>query len=128
MLVGAKELDLLALKYLYAGEILDFYKQFEKGKSENDEENMNFYRLMQEIAAPFHSKVFYMMSDIVEVKEMFRKAYLNEYEPFRIGLAMGKFHYESTFWLRLQRRLLEAKQHYYEKGNLPSFDTVFLMD
>jgi hypothetical protein len=52
MLVGAKELDLLALKYLYAGEIVQFYKQFEKGKSENDEENMNFYRLMQEIVAP----------------------------------------------------------------------------
>jgi hypothetical protein len=68
------------------------------------------------------------MSDIVEVKEMFRKAYLYEYEPFRIGLATGKFDYEFTFWLRLQRRLLEAKQHYFEKGHLPSFDTVFLID
>lgn len=128
MLVGAKELDLLALKYLYAGEIVNFYTEFEKVKPKNDEADMNFYRIMQEISAPFHSKAFYMMSDIVEVKEMFRKAYLNEYEPFRVGLAMGKFDYEFTFWLRLQRRLLEARQQYYEKGTLPPFNTVFLMD
>ena len=128
MLVGARELDLLALKYLYAGEIVDFYNEFKDGKPRNTANDRDFSRLMSEISADYHSKVFYMMSDIVEVKEMFRKAYLNEYEPFRIGLAMGKFDYEFTFWLRLQRRLWAASQHYFEKGTLPAFDTFFLID
>ena len=128
MLVGAKELDLLALKYLYAGEIADFYNEFKDGKPRNDENDRDFNRLMEEISADYHSKTFYMMGDIQEIKEMFRKAYLNEYQHFRLEIAMGKFDYEFTFWLRLQKRLWAAKQHYFETGTLPPFETVFIMD
>jgi hypothetical protein len=128
MLVGARELDLLALKYLYAGEIAGFYNEFKDGKPRNTANDRDFSRLMSEISADYHSKAFYMMGDIMQVKEMFRKAYLNEYEPFRLEIAMGKFDYEFTFWLRLQRRLWAASQHYFEKGTLPAFETVFLID
>lgn len=128
MLVGARELDLLALKYLYAGEIADFYNEFKDGKPRNAANDRDFNRLMSEISADYHSKAFYMMGDIKQMKEMFRKAYLNEYEPFRLEIAMGKFDYEFTYWLRLQRRLWAARQHYFEKGTLPPFETVFIMD
>ncbi len=83
---------------------------------------------MQELVADYHSKTFYMMDDIMEVKEMFKKAYLNEYEPFRLGIAMGKFDYEFQFWLRLQRRLWTAKQHYFDKGTLPPFESIVDMN
>ncbi|MEJ7767259.1 MAG: beta-N-acetylhexosaminidase [Chitinophagaceae bacterium] len=128
MLVGAKELDLLALKYLYAGEISSFYNEFKDGKERNTGNDRDFSRLMSEIVADYHSKAFYMMSDIKELKEMFRKAYLNEYEPFRLGIAMGKFDQEFSFWLRLQRRLWTARQHYFEKGTLPRFESIFLVE
>jgi hypothetical protein len=128
MLVGAKELDLLALKYLYAGEITNFYNEFKDGKERNPANDRDFSRLMSEIVADYHSKAFYMMGDIKQIKEMFRKAYLNEYEPFRLEIAMGKFDEEFSFWLRLQRRLWAARQQYFEKGKLPSFASVFLVE
>jgi hypothetical protein len=128
MLVGAKELDLLALKYLYAGEIADFYNEYKDGKPRNAANDRDFTRLMSEIIADYHSKTFYMMDDIMDVKEMFRKAYLYEYEPFRLGIAMGKFDYEFQFWLRLQRRLWTARQHYIEKGTLPPFESIVDMN
>lgn len=128
MLVGARELDLLALRYLYAGEIIDFYNEFKGGKPRNNDNDRDFEHLMDEISFNYHSKIFYMMGDIVQVKEMFRKAYLNEYEPFRLEIALSKFDYEFDFWLRLQRRLWAAKQHYFDKGTLPPFETVFMMD
>ncbi len=124
MLVGAKELDLLALKYLYAGEIINFYDQFKDGKPRNEENDRDFNRFIHEITHDYHSKVFYMISDLMEVKEMFKKAYLNEYEPFRLGMAMIKFDYEAQFWMRLQRRFIEARNHYFEKGTLPPFETI----
>lgn len=128
MLVGTKELDLLALKYLYAGEIADFYNEFKDGKTRNAANDRDFTRLISEIIAAYHSKTFYMMSDISEMKGMFKQAYLNEYEPFRLEIAMSKFDYEFNFWLRLQKRLWVARQHYFDKGALPPFETIFMMD
>ncbi|HXI00053.1 MAG TPA: beta-N-acetylhexosaminidase [Sphingobacteriaceae bacterium] len=128
MLVGAKELDFVALKYMYAGEMKDFYDEFKDGKPRNADNDRDFIRLMGEFVADYHSKAFYMMSDVMEIKEMFRKAYLTEYEPYRLGIAMGKFDYEFQFWLRLQRRLWAARQNYLENGKLPPYESVFLVD
>jgi hypothetical protein len=41
---------------------------------------------------------------------------------------MSKFDYEFNFWLRLQKRLWGARQHYLDKSSLPPFETIFMMD
>lgn len=118
LLAGARMLDYIALKYLYAGEIGGFWKQL----SENP--NMADFTLLisRETRAKYHSRTSDMMDAVNETKEIFLKAWLNEYTPYRIGNAIGKYDQEFQFWLRFQR-LLE-NLNYKEGEALPSLESL----
>lgn len=118
MLAGAKMLDYIALKYLYAGEIADYWKQLNEKPSTAD------FRLLISIEtkAKYHSKTSDMLDAIIETKELFQKVWLNEYTPFRLGIALGKYDMEFQFWLRFQRRLENLS--YREDVALPSLESL----
>ena len=101
MLAGAKMLDYIGLKYLYTGEIAGYWKQLNEKPSRSD------FRLLigLETRAKYHSRTSDMMDAIIETKEIFQKAWLNEYTPYRLGVALGKYDLEFQFWLKFQRRL-----------------------
>ncbi len=63
-----------------------------------------------------------MLDAIIEVKEIFRKAWLNEYTPFRLGIAMGKYDHEFQFWLSFQRSLENLS--YREGEPLPALESL----
>ena len=118
MLAGAKMLDYIALKYLYAGEIGGFWKHLGENPNSND-----FYLLVRrETGAQYHSRTSDMMDEIIETKEHFLKAWQNEYSPFRLGIAIGKFDEEFQFWLRFQRHVQELR--YTEGEALPSLESL----
>ena len=118
MLAGAKLLDYIALKYLYAGEIVGYWKQLS--------ENPNSYDFTlfvgRETSDQYHSRTSDMMDGIIDAKETFLKAWQNEYTPFRIGLATGKYDQEFEFWLQFQRRVKKLK--YTEGLVLPSLESL----
>jgi hypothetical protein len=106
------------LKYIYASEIADFWKQL------NEKPNAGDFRLLISIEtrAKYHSRTSDMLDAIIETKEMFQKAWLNEYTPFRLGIALGKYDMEFQFWLRFQRRL--ENLNYREGEALPSLESL----
>lgn len=118
MFTGAKMLDYVALKYIYASEIYDFWKQLDK-----DPGAKNFKALVHhETRARYHSRTSDMLDAIIETKELFQKAWLNEYTPFRLGIALGKYDMEFQFWLKFQRRL--ENLNYNEGEALPSLESL----
>ncbi len=100
MLVGAKQLDLISMKYLYAGEIASMYNNYRLQRNARE-----FRMLLAEVTAYYHSKTVDMFDAIVETKEMFRKAWLNEYTDFRLGIPMAKFDMELQYWFKVRKRL-----------------------
>ena len=70
----------------------------------------------------YHSRAFDMIDAIVDVKETFRKAWLNEYTPFRLGIAMGLFDEEFQFWVKFQRRTRGLQ--YREGEALPDLESL----
>lgn len=118
MLAGARMLDYIGLKYIYAGEIADFWKQV------SEKQNINDFRLLiyRETSHRYHSRVSDMLDAIMETKEIFREAWENEYTPFRLGIALGKYDYEFQFWLRFQRRLLNL--NFRESEPLPTLESL----
>jgi hypothetical protein len=122
MLAGAKMLDYIALKYLYAGEIVGFWKQLSENPNSSD-----FTLLVErETSDQYHSRTSDMMDGIIEAKEIFLKAWQNEYSPFRLGLATGKYDQEFEFWLMFQRRVKKLK--YSEGEALPSLESLSDME
>jgi hypothetical protein len=118
MLAGARMLDYIGLKYLYAGEIAGFWKQLTENPSAAE------FRLLISIEtrAKYHSRTSDMLDAIIETKEIFQKAWLNEYTPFRLGNALGKYDMEFQFWLRFQRRLESLS--FREGEALPSLESL----
>ncbi len=118
MLVGAKELDLLALKYLYAGSIAEMHKRYSKKRDLKE-----FRMIMGEITAYYHSKTVDLFDAIVETKEMFRQAWLNEYTSFRLGIPMAKFDMELQYWFKVQKRL-DTLRNYKDNEELPNLQSL----
>jgi len=120
MLVGAKMLDYLALKYLYAGETAELWKQLEE--SPNKEQMLHW--MSMEVTFKYHTRTSDMLDAIIETKELFQKAWLNEYTAFRLGVALGKYDLEFQFWLKMQRRMDEICQYYNQTETLPSLESI----
>jgi hexosaminidase len=122
MLAGARMLDYIGLKYLYAGEIADFWKQLSEKPSTGD------FRLLiyEETGSKYHSRTSDMMDAIMATKEIFRRAWLNEYTPFRLEVALGKFDLEYQYWLKFQRRLQSL--NYRVEDPLPPLESLFKTD
>jgi hexosaminidase len=101
MLAGARMLDYIDLKYIYAGEIAGFWKHL------NENPNPADFRLFVSIEtrAIYHSRVSDLIDAITETKEIFQKAWNNEYTPFRLNIALAKYDLELYFWIKFQRNL-----------------------
>jgi hexosaminidase len=117
---GARLLDYLAMKYLYAGEIEDFWNQVKE--SENKSKVLG--SMYSEISSKYHTRTSDMLDAISEAKELFQKAWLYEYTPFRLGVALGKYDAEFQFWLRLKQRLETFNQYYKEGDPLPTLESI----
>jgi hypothetical protein len=66
-----------------------------------------------------------MLDAIIEVKEMYRQAWLNEYRTFRLGVGLGKYDLEFQSWLKLQRRMDDIRRKYKPGQSLPSLESLF---
>jgi len=121
MLTGAKMLDYLALKYIYAGEMADFWRQLEEA---DDKEEMRRWMHM-EVSFKYHTRTSDMLDAVIELKEMYEKAWLNEYTTFRLGVGLGKYDLEFQYWLKMQRRMDEIRSQYKAGENLPPLESLF---
>ena len=120
MYTGARMLDYLALKYLYAAEIYEYWKQL----SENSKNNRVSELITTQVTFKYHTRTSDMMDAIIELKGFFQSAWLNEYTPFRLGVALGKYDLEFQFWLKLQRQLEEINHNYRGDEPLPSLESL----
>ena len=122
MLTGAKRLDFIAQKYLYAGDISDMLKKYSRKRDSKE-----FRMMMGEVTAYYHSKIVDMFDAIVENKEMFRRAWLNEYTSFRLGVPMAKFDMELQYWFKIQKRL-DSLRNYKDDEALPSLESLLQVE
>ncbi|MEP6595737.1 MAG: beta-N-acetylhexosaminidase [Ginsengibacter sp.] len=119
MLTGAKQLDLLAAKYLYAGSIAELYKKYSKNRDAKE-----FTMMMGEVTAYYHSKIVDMFDAVTETKEMFRKAWLDEYTSFRLGIPMAKFDMELQYWFKIKKKLDSLSKNYKDNEEFPSLQSL----
>jgi hypothetical protein len=69
-----------------------------------------------------------MFDAIVETKEMFQKAWLNEYTSFRLGIPMAKFDMELQYWFKIQKRLDALRWDYKDDEAFPSLQSLLQVE
>jgi hypothetical protein len=108
------------LKYIYAVEIADFWKQAAESRTRVDVNGL----LYRETSDRYHTRTSDLMDLISELRDRFHDVWLAEYTPFRLRATLGKFDLEFQYWWKLQMRIREITEHYRNGDALPALATV----
>jgi len=120
LLVQAKMLDYAAMKNIFAAEVAGFWRELGPHPKRDDLE----FLLFAEIDAQNHSRVEDLMDEISELREQYRKAWLEEYTPYRLGTALGKWDAEFQHWWKLQGRLNKFAAEFHDGDALPPLESL----
>ena len=71
-----------------------------------------------------HSRMTDLMDTIVELRDLYRTHWLQEYTTYRLGTALGRFDAEFEYWRRMQARFWEVRRTWRAGTPLPSLDTL----
>lgn len=123
VLTAARQLDFLAMKFLYAREIKDIYLKYQEKRDMKE-----FRMVTAEVTAYYHSMIVDICDAITENKKRFEKAWLNEYTDFRIGIALAKFDMELHYWMKLRTRLDAVRWSVKPDEPLPAYELLFKGD
>jgi hypothetical protein len=99
-LVGAQLLDYTGMKYLYALEINDAWAKLRKAPTkEMLTDSVSFG-----IFNSGHSRLADLMDAITQLRESYRRVWLNQYKDYRLYSALGRWNAEYEYWRSLQVR------------------------
>ena len=96
----ARMIDFAALKHIYAREIADFWQKL----GPEPDKSAAFNLIHNEVSFKYHTRTSDMMDALSVIKDRFREAWLAEFAPFRLNIALAKFDVELGVWWKLQRR------------------------
>ncbi|HWB84679.1 MAG TPA: beta-N-acetylhexosaminidase [Bryobacteraceae bacterium] len=120
LMIGARLDDYEALKYIYAVEIANFWKQAAESRTKNDVNGM----LYRETSDRYHTRTSDMMDLISELRDRFHDVWLAQYTPFRLRETLEKYDLEFQYWWKLQMRIRTFTQHYQDGEALPALETM----
>ena len=120
LLLGARMLDYAARKSLYAVQIAGYFERLGK----HPDHALVHLLLGEEVTAQDHSLTADIADGIMELREEYRRAWLAEYTPYRLGAALGRFDMEYQYWRRFQKRIQEVSRSYREGEELPALESL----
>ena len=117
--LGARMIDYVGMKNLYATEMADFWRQLGPNPKRED---VGFL-LFAEINAQNHSRIGDLMDAITELQKPYRAAWLEAYTSYRLNTALGKWDAEFQYWWKLNRRLNRFEDEFHDGDPLPLFES-----
>lgn len=120
LLMGAKLTDYDAMKYIYAIEIANFWKQASESRSRVDVNGL----LYRETSDRYHTRTSDLMDVSSELRDQLHDLWLAQYTPFRLRGVMEKFDAEFQYWWKVQMRIREFAAHYRNGEELPPLQTM----
>jgi hexosaminidase len=115
---SVRMVDFAALKHIYAREIADFWAQL----GPKPDKGAAFNLIYNEVSFKYHTRTSDMMDALSVIKDRFRDAWLAEFAPFRLNIALAKFDAEIAIWWKLQRRFQAVTENL--AAGLPPLETV----
>jgi len=118
LLLGARLLDYLGMKNIYASEIAGYFRKL----GPNPTDTQAGLYLDTETSSQNHSRIADLLDETSELREAYRKAWLEEYRPYRLGTVLGRWDAEFEYWRQLQLRVNKAADEYWKKLQEPGSD------
>ena len=119
-IVECRLLDYAGLKFQYGVEITQQWKLL--GAHPNVERLGNDFDNI--VVSQQHGKLPDLMESITELKPQYAQAWLQEYTPYRLAAALGRWDAEYEYWRRLQANFFHVLDDYTPARGLPAFDSL----
>jgi hexosaminidase len=116
LLIGSRLLEYAGQKFQTAPELEDLWQKLGPTRPRdevwwNEWESMTTYQ--------DHSRLVDLMDAITELRAEYRLGWLEEYTPYRLASAVGRWNAEYEYWRRMQSRLLTFSDSSREGDKLP---------
>ena len=119
LLLAARMVDYIGMKYLYAAQIAGIWKGL--GQHPNPRE-VGFYS--EVIGAGDHSLIADLLMGISDMEEAYRTEWLSEYTPHALRAALLKWDHEYEYWSGVQRQLSRVRSGLRKGGALPPLESL----
>lgn len=119
---GAQALDLEGMKFIYAGEIERAWKSLPPHPTQDEFMNAVGVGISNET----HSRMMDMMDAVTGTRALYRKAWLEQYTPHRLGTATGHWDAEYFFWLRALTNFENLRRSFTSGEALPDLHTLLI--
>jgi hexosaminidase len=119
-LIGARLLDYVGMKYIYALEMNDLWATLPKSPDHKQLREA----LTVGIYNSCHSRLADLMDAVTQLREAYREAWLSQYTSYRLGTALGRWAAEYEYWRRAQARFETFADDYHDGQPLPPLREV----
>jgi hexosaminidase len=119
-IAGARMIDLAGEKFLYANEIDAAWKSLPAKATREQLLDV----LAQGISNETHSRCMDLMDGFSGTSEIYRDAWLQQYTPYRLGTATGRWDAEFQYWLRVQTRFENLRHDFKTGDTLPTLQQM----
>jgi hypothetical protein len=121
LMIGSQMLDYAGEKYQAALELTDIWNRFD-GKRPDPGRWWDEWQSRSTDCD--HSYVVDLMDRIADLKSTYQAEWLDEYTPYRLGSALGRWDAEFQFWRNVHNKLLYFNDATHEGDTLPPLDEV----
>jgi hexosaminidase len=121
LLVGARLLDYTGQKFQTPPELVDLWKRI--GTTRPDADKW-WNEWESQVVYQDHSRIVDLMDALMELRPLYRAEWLDEYSPYRLASALGKWDAEYEYWRRFQQRLQQFSDSSHEGDVLPPLEKL----
>jgi hexosaminidase len=118
LLVSAQLINYTASRFMWAKRICDRWKESTMPDTKDD-------FVIYDITYSCHGLLVDMMDECGELKKAYEKAWLDEYQPYRLNTMLGRFDVEQGLWRKLFLKVLDHRIQLKDKEVTKSFEELF---
>jgi hypothetical protein len=116
--LGARMLDYAGMKFIYAIEMADRWRQLGTHPSKHQ-----VVSTLDDLCCLDHFPAGDLMDAITELREDYRPAWLAEYAPYRLGTSIGKFDREFLYWYGFTRWVGKLREGFRDGDPFPPLES-----
>lgn len=121
LMIGCRMLDYAGEKFQTALDLTDIWSSF-GGKRPDDSRWWNEWR--SRVTYTDHSFLSDLMDAITDLEPAYRAEWLEEYKPYRLGTALGRWDAENQYWRHVGEKLSEFNDSIQAGDMLPPLEEV----
>jgi hexosaminidase len=121
LLVGARLLDYAGQKFQTPLELIELWRRIGTTRPDNDKW---WNEWESQVVYQDHSRIVDLMDAITELRPLYRAEWLDQYSPYRLDSALGRWDAEYQYWRSCQQRLQEFSDSSHEGDVLPPLETL----